>query len=184
MTMQGYYYPQTEQQTRVQPLQDLSLQRQRSHLSIGPPQPSPLPQYTPDHLRNTHQQQQQLHAEMAAAVASARRSFQEQTEYLQQYAAIYHHPRQYYPIDRDNQDSVALSQPLPTPHHFHQRHHQPPMSALGHQHPLSPLDPRYLEQMQQQTRFLAERPMPTTPVPSMIKFDSHALHNTPPLLLD
>jgi hypothetical protein len=121
---------------------------------------------------------------MAAAVASARRSFQEQTEYFQQYAAIYHHPHQYYRTDRDNQDSVTLSQPLPIHHHFHQRLQQPPMSALGHQPPLSPLDPRYLEQMQQHTRFLAEHPLPTTPVPSMIKFDSHAIHSTPPLLLD
>jgi hypothetical protein len=58
------------------------------------------------------------------------------------------------------------------------------MLAPGHQPPLSPLDPRYLEQMQQQTRFLTEHPLPTTPMSNMIKFDSHALHNTPPLLLD
>jgi hypothetical protein len=40
--------------------------------------------------------------------------------------------------DRGNQDSVALPQPLPTHYRFHQRLQQPPMSALGHQPPLSP----------------------------------------------
>ncbi|KAF9446096.1 hypothetical protein P691DRAFT_674302 [Macrolepiota fuliginosa MF-IS2] len=174
MTMQDplhFYYPQ-QGQTRVQQHPDSSLRRQRSHLSIVPPQPSPVHQYNQD-LRNT---QQQLHAEMVAAVAVARRN-SEENEYFQHYGATYHHPRQYYLSDREQE---AAAQHSPIHPHFQPRQQLPLAHAL-HQAPSphSPHDPRYLEMQQQQVRFLVG-PMETT---SMIKFDS-PVHHTPPLLLD
>ncbi|KAJ3558536.1 hypothetical protein NP233_g11492 [Leucocoprinus birnbaumii] len=164
-----FYYP-PQEQSRVQQLPDSSLRRQRSHLSIAP-QPSPVHQYNQDPLHNTQQQpqhQHQFHAEMVAAV---RRN--SDPEYLQHYGATFHHPRQYYLSDPE-QEVVVQSSPI----HQHFQPRQQLHHALQAQPPLSPHDPRYLEQIQQ-ARFLVE-PMGTT---NMIKFDS-PVHLTPPLRLD
>jgi hypothetical protein len=181
-----FYYP-PQEQSRVQQLPDSSLRRQRSHLSIAPPQPSPVHQYSQGHLRNTQQQQQQqhrthqqqqqqqLHAEMVAAVAAARRN-SEEAEYLQHYGATYPHHRQYYLSDQEQPEVVAV-QSSPIHQHFQPRQ-QFHLAHVLQQPPLSPHDPRYLEI--QQARFLVES-MGTTA--TMIKFDS-PVHHTPPLLLD
>jgi len=167
-----FYHP--ESSHVQQPLLDSSLPHQHSHLPIVPPQPSPIHQYSQDHLHHTQQQQPQpLHVEMVTPVTT--NSIPE-TEYLQHYGATYHHPRQYYLSDQEQEAAVQLSSIHP---HFLPRQQLPVAHAPQGQPLLSPHDPRYLEQIYQ-ARFLVE-PMGTNNSNNNFDFP---VHHTPPLLLD
>ena len=164
-----FHHPES---SRVQqPLLDLSFPRQRLHLPIVPPQPSPVPQYNHDHLHHS-QQLQPLHVGMVTAV---RRDSNPETEYLQHYGAMYHHPRQYYLSDQEQEQEAVV--PISSIHPPFPPHQQLPVAhGLQGQPLLSPHDPRYLEQIYQ-ARFLVE----TNNTNNNFDFP---VHHTPPLLLD